>query len=88
MAEEVKSHDNSKILQGSSASNDSDNLDVLDKSQCSNDPKEKAYLTKIMGKKKFKTLLRYRGSREGRGGTSQESEHEHVSPCGVNRLSR
>ena len=38
---------------------------LLDKSLCSKDPKEKKYLNEIMGKKKFKTELRYRGSRDG-----------------------
>ena len=41
-----------------------------------------------MDNKKFKTELRYRGSRDGGGGTSQESELEHVSPCGVKRPPR
>jgi hypothetical protein len=30
-----------------------------------NDPEEKAFFNEIMGKKKFKILLRYRGSRDG-----------------------
>ena len=38
---------------------------IFDQSQCSNDPKEKAYFNEIMDKKKFKTLLRYRASRDG-----------------------
>ena len=38
---------------------------IFDKSQCSNDPKEKAYFNEIMGKKKFKTVLRYKASRDG-----------------------
>ena len=39
--------------------------EILDLSQCINDSDEKVYLKAIMGKKKFKTLLRYRGSRDG-----------------------
>ena len=38
---------------------------IFDQSQCSNDPKEKAYFNEIIGKKKFRTLLRYRASRDG-----------------------
>jgi hypothetical protein len=38
---------------------------ILEISQCSNDAKEKAYFKEIMGEKKFKTLLRYRASRDG-----------------------
>ena len=38
---------------------------ILEKSQCSTDAKEKAYFKEIMGEKKFKTLLRYRASRDG-----------------------
>ena len=38
---------------------------IFDQSQCSNDPKEKAYFNEIMDKKKFKTLLSYRASRDG-----------------------
>jgi hypothetical protein len=30
-----------------------------------NDPQEKAYFNEIMGNKRFKTKLRYRGSRDG-----------------------
>ncbi len=40
-------------------------VDILDKSLCCTDPKEKEYLKEIMPKKKFKTELRYRGSRDG-----------------------
>jgi hypothetical protein len=38
---------------------------ILDESECSNDPYEKAYLYEIIETKKFKTELRYRGSRDG-----------------------
>ena len=38
---------------------------VLSYSQCSNDPKEKAYFQKIMGNKRFRTVLRYRASIDG-----------------------
>jgi hypothetical protein len=38
------------------------------------DPREKTYLDEIMGKKKFKTELRYRGSRDGGRGSSEDSE--------------
>jgi hypothetical protein len=38
---------------------------IFDQSQCSTDPKEKAYFNEIIGKRKFKTLLRYRASRDG-----------------------
>jgi hypothetical protein len=38
---------------------------IFDKSKCSTDPREKAYFKKIMKDKKFKTLLRYQGSRDG-----------------------
>ena len=41
-----------------------ENKAILDKSLCAND-KEKAYLKEIMGNKKFKTVLRYRGSTDG-----------------------
>ena len=38
---------------------------IFDKSECSNDPKEKVYFNEIMVKKKFKTVLRYKASRDG-----------------------
>jgi len=38
---------------------------IFDQSQCLSDPKGKAYFNKIMGYKKYKTLLRYRASRDG-----------------------
>ena len=38
---------------------------ILDKSLCTENEKEKAYLKEIMGGKKFKTVLYYRGSRDG-----------------------
>ena len=85
MAEEGKSHDKSKNFQGSSISYDSEVNDVLDKSLCSNHPKEKAYFNEIMGNKRFKTKLRYKDSNDGREGTRQESEHDHVPPRGVKR---
>ena len=38
---------------------------IFENSICSTNPKEKEYFNDIMGKKKFKTELRYRGSRDG-----------------------
>ena len=38
---------------------------IFNKSLCCNDPEEKAYFNEIMGGKKFRTELRYRGSRDG-----------------------
>ncbi len=40
-------------------------VEILDKSLCCNDPKEKEYLNEIIPFKKFKTEVRYRGSRDG-----------------------
>ena len=38
---------------------------IFEKSDCSNDPKEKEYFKEIMGNKKFKTVQRYKASRDG-----------------------
>ena len=38
---------------------------IFDKSDCAIDPKEKAYFKEIMGDRKFKTVIRYKGSRDG-----------------------
>jgi hypothetical protein len=38
---------------------------VFDKSDCAMDPKEKAYFKEIMGNRKFRTVIRYKGSRDG-----------------------
>jgi hypothetical protein len=38
---------------------------MFDKSDCAIDPKEKAYFNEIMIKKKFRTVIRYKGSRDG-----------------------
>jgi len=38
---------------------------IFDKSECAIDPKEKAYFKEIMGNKKFRTVMRYKGSRDG-----------------------
>ena len=38
---------------------------MFDKSDCAVDPKEKAYFKEIMGNKKFRTVIRYKGSRDG-----------------------
>ncbi len=38
---------------------------IFNKTLCSDNPKEKAYFNEIMEKKKFRTELRYRGSRDG-----------------------
>jgi hypothetical protein len=38
---------------------------IFDKSECAIDPKEKAYFKEIMGNKKFRTVIRYKGSRDG-----------------------
>ncbi len=38
---------------------------IFDKSDCAIDPKEKAYFKEIMGNRKFRTVIRYKGSRDG-----------------------
>ena len=38
---------------------------IFDKSDCAMDPKEKAYFKEIMGNRKFRTVIRYKGSRDG-----------------------
>lgn len=38
---------------------------MFDKSDCAIDPKEKAYFKEIMGNRKFRTVIRYKGSRDG-----------------------
>ena len=38
---------------------------IFDKSDCAMDPKEKAYFKEIIGNRKFRTVIRYKGSRDG-----------------------
>jgi hypothetical protein len=38
---------------------------IFDKSGCAIDPKEKAYFNEIMENRKFRTVIRYKGSRDG-----------------------
>jgi hypothetical protein len=38
---------------------------IFDKSDCAIDPKEKAYFKEIMANRKFRTVIRYKGSRDG-----------------------
>jgi len=38
---------------------------IFDKSDCAIDPKDKAYFKEIMGNRKFRTVIRYKGSRDG-----------------------
>ena len=38
---------------------------IFDKSDCAIDPKMKAYFKEIMQYKKFRTVIRYKGSRDG-----------------------
>jgi hypothetical protein len=40
-------------------------IENINLSNCLIDPKEKKYLSKIIGSKYFKTYLRFRGSRDG-----------------------
>ncbi len=39
--------------------------DIFDKSNCAIDPKEKTYFKEIMENLKFKTAIRYKGTRDG-----------------------
>ncbi len=38
---------------------------IFDKSDCAIEPQEKAYFKEIMGNRKFRTVIRYKGSRDG-----------------------
>ncbi len=38
---------------------------IFDKSDCAIEPKEKAYFKEIMANRKFRTVIRYKGSRHG-----------------------
>ncbi len=38
---------------------------IFDKSDCAIDPKEKGYFMEIMDNRKFRTVIRYKGSRDG-----------------------
>ena len=38
---------------------------IFDKSESAIDPKEKAYFKEIIGDRKFRTVIRYKGSRDG-----------------------
>ena len=38
---------------------------IFDKSDCAIDPQEKAYFKEVIANKKFRTVIRYKGSRDG-----------------------
>ena len=38
---------------------------IFEKSHCAKNPQEKAYFKEIMGNRKFRTVIKYKGSRDG-----------------------